>query len=51
MAEMLGMTTVALPHFTLGERAFRLLHHWRETGNVTRKQEELPARLLVRDTA
>ncbi|AGE21078.1 HTH-type transcriptional regulator [Geobacillus sp. GHH01] len=51
LAEMLGITTVALPHFTLGERAFRLLHHWLETGRVARKQEELPARLLVRDTA
>ncbi|QIZ66716.1 LacI family DNA-binding transcriptional regulator [Geobacillus subterraneus] len=50
LAEMLGITTVALPHFTLGERAFRLLHHWLETGNVPRKQEELPTRLIVRAT-
>ncbi|BBW97368.1 LacI family DNA-binding transcriptional regulator [Geobacillus sp. FSL W8-0032] len=50
LAEMLGMTTVALPHFALGEKAFRLLHHWLETGNVPRTQEELPARLIVRMT-
>lgn len=50
LAEMLGITTVALPHFTLGEKAFRLLHHWLETGNVPRKQEELPTRLVVRAT-
>ncbi|KAF6511166.1 Sugar-binding transcriptional regulator LacI family [Geobacillus stearothermophilus] len=41
---------MALPHFTLGERAFHLLYHWLETGNVPRKQEELPTRLIVRAT-
>lgn len=50
LAEMLGITTVALPHFSLGEKAFRLLHHWLETGHVPRKQEELPTRLIVRTT-
>lgn len=49
--DFLAVYTVALPHFQLGGKAFRLIHHWLETGNVTRKQEELPARLLVRDTA
>ncbi|MFC0297634.1 LacI family DNA-binding transcriptional regulator [Geobacillus jurassicus] len=50
LAELLGITTVALPHFALGEKAFRLIHHWLETGNVHRKQVELPTQLIIRTT-
>jgi LacI family transcriptional regulator, repressor for deo operon, udp, cdd, tsx, nupC, and nupG len=48
ISEPLQITTMELPLALMGTKAFRLIYHYIETGNIVKKKEKLPVRFIER---
>jgi LacI family repressor for deo operon, udp, cdd, tsx, nupC, and nupG len=48
ISEPLQITTMELPLALMGTKAFRLIYHYIETGNIVKKKEKLPIRFIER---
>jgi LacI family transcriptional regulator, repressor for deo operon, udp, cdd, tsx, nupC, and nupG len=50
ISEPLQITTIELPLALMGTKAFRLIYHYIETGNIVKKKEKLPVGFMERSS-